>query len=258
MVWLTLSCTATVCGAAGKAGHTEIRVLSYNVHHCNPPSKPDSIDIQAVANVINEAAPDLVALQEIDVRTERSGPYDQAAELARLTGMYAFFAKTIDFQGGEYGVAVLSKYPFVGTLSFMLPSAEGVGGEPRGVAAVLVEPVPGKRISFASTHLDLRKENRKEQIDALISYASDMDMPFILAGDFNDQPGSYVIRKLDETFRRTCTDDCAHTIPVLNPRRTIDFIAFKPEATFDVTEHRVIAETYASDHLPVLAVLRIR
>ena len=74
------------------SGKTVLRVLCYNIHHANPPSQPDSIDIGAIATVIRNQQPDLVALQELDVYTTRSGKtLHQAEELGRLTGMNAFF-----------------------------------------------------------------------------------------------------------------------------------------------------------------------
>jgi endonuclease/exonuclease/phosphatase family metal-dependent hydrolase len=234
----------------------ELRVLSYNVHHCNPPSKKDFMDIAAIVKVINNVKPDLVALQEIDVNTERSGKnIDQAKELGRLTGMYSFFAKSIDYQGGEYGVAVLSKYPFIATEAIKLPMEHNAGGEPRAVAAVIIEPVEGYKIAFASTHLDLKEENRELQINAIVDYVQEMNIPIVLAGDFNDKPDSYVVQELDKVFQRTCID-CPFTIPEVKPNRTIDYISFTPKAAFEIVKHEVIKEPYASDHLPVFALLK--
>jgi len=102
-------------GATSVANSSKLRVLTYNIHHGNPPSRPDFIDINAIANVIKQQNPDIVSLQEIDVNTIRSGKtLDEANELGRLTGMKAYFAKGIDYGGGEYGVAVLSKLPMEG------------------------------------------------------------------------------------------------------------------------------------------------
>lgn len=61
----------------------ELTVLSYNVHHCNPPSKPGVIDLDAVANVLKNSEAAIIGLQEIDVFTERSGKdLDMTKELA--------------------------------------------------------------------------------------------------------------------------------------------------------------------------------
>src|SRR5690554_4405995 len=92
--------------AVKKAKTTQsLKVLSYNIHHANPPSKPDFIDLPAIAKVINESDADLVALQEVDVNTIRSGKgINQTEELGRLTNRHYFFVKGIDYQGGEYGI----------------------------------------------------------------------------------------------------------------------------------------------------------
>jgi len=114
-----------------------------------------------------------------------------------------------------------------------------------------------KRIIFASTHLDLKEGNRLSQAKALIGHFQDSSLPMILAGDFNALAGSPVMELFDQHFTRTCRSNCAPTIPVKNPDRTIDFIMYKPQAAFKVLSTRVIDEQYASDHLPVVAELEM-
>lgn len=236
-----------------------LKVMTYNIHHCNPPSLPEgNIDVAAIARVINDQKPDLVALQEVDVNTERSGKgKNQAEELARLTGMHFYFAKAIDHQGGDYGVAVLSKFPVLDSIRYPLPLPEGIKGEPRTVAAVKIR-IPGdKEIWFASTHLDLKEETRLYQSDLILKRFGALPEPVILGGDFNALPESKVIARLDGVFKRTCIENCAPTIPVINPRRTIDFIMHTHPARIRTAKNTVIDEKYASDHLPVVAELLI-
>ncbi|MEO6914721.1 MAG: endonuclease/exonuclease/phosphatase family protein [Chitinophagaceae bacterium] len=82
-------------------------------------------------------------------------------------------------------------------------------------------------------------------------------LPVIIAGDFNATADNEVIKILDSTFTRTCIKDCGFTIPEKNPNKTIDYIAFKPAGSFTVLHHEVLRENYASDHLPVLAMLKL-
>lgn len=235
-------------------GKTALKVMTYNIHHANPPSEQVKIDVAAIARVINQEKPDLVALQEVDVHTERSGKnLDQAREIARLTGMKSFFMKALDYQGGEYGIAVLSRYPIVDSAGYLLPRDPAIGGEDRAVASITVELPGKKKIIFASTHLDLKEANRMSQAKALIGHFENSSIPMILGGDFNALASSPVIELFDQHFTRTCGNDCAPTIPVKNPNRTIDFIMYKPQANFKVLSTRVIDEQYASDHLPVVA-----
>lgn len=242
------------------SGKTVLRVLCYNIHHANPPSQPDSIDIGAIATVIRNQQPDLVALQELDVYTTRSGKtLHQAEELGRLTGMNAFFAKAIDYGGGEYGVAILSKLPIEQTRNYPLPTAVGTGGELRTLATAIISLNKTQKLLFACTHLDAQAKdtNRLLQAKKIIEILKDEQLPVILAGDLNAAPSSPVISLFDNHFTRTCVQNCGFTIPVINPSRTIDFISFFPKQKFKVVEHRVIPETYASDHRPVFAILEI-
>ncbi len=238
-----------------------LKVLCYNIHHANPPSRPNVIDMEAIASVIRKEQPHLVAVQEVDVFTERSGKsLHQAEELGRMTGMKAYFAKAIDYGGGEYGVAILSRLPMEDMKNTPLPTAAGTGGEPRTLATAVITLPGGKKILFASTHLDAQRQdtNRYLQVNKIVDIMQKETLPVVIAGDFNAVPASRIVHVLDAYFTRTCVADCGFTIPEKNPNRTIDYIAFKPSAPFRVVEHAVIKEEYASDHLPVKAVIEVK
>ncbi|MFC6996792.1 endonuclease/exonuclease/phosphatase family protein [Rufibacter roseus] len=238
----------------------KLRVLCYNIHYANPPSKEKTfIDLDAIAKVINEANPDVVALQEVDVNTGRSGKINEAKELAARTGMKAYyFGKAIDHDGGDYGVAILSKYDMFDTRTYPLPDDRSTNPEPRVLATARIKTPSGFEFIFASTHLEVRREeNRLMQMEEIGKIVNASSLPVVIAGDFNARPESETIKRLDALFARTC-NPCEPTIPVINPNRTIDYIAYRPKDKFQVVEHKVIQETYASDHLPVFAVLQIQ
>ena len=233
------------------AQKSSVKVLSYNMHHANPPSLPGFIDLPAIARVINGCGAELVALQEVDVHTERSGKaINQAAELGRLTGMHHYFVKGIDYQGGEYGIAILSKFPFLKTDSLRLPMQAGIGGEPRVLAITTIKIASGKKLTFACTHLDLKAENKALQAPAITQKLSRIKHPVILCGDFNAKPDTEVIAHFDRYFTRSSIPS-GFTIPEKNPNREIDFVMYRPAKKFGVLKHEVIREPYASDHLPV-------
>ncbi len=95
-----------------------IKIMTYNIRHASPPSHPDKIDVDTVAGVIKKYQPDIVALQEVDVNTGRSGKQlHEAQVIAEKTGLQASFGKAIDFSGGAYGIAILTKYPIDSTIS---------------------------------------------------------------------------------------------------------------------------------------------
>jgi endonuclease/exonuclease/phosphatase family metal-dependent hydrolase len=236
-----------------------IKVMSYNIHHCNPPSKPDFIDVDAIAKTILAQKPDIVALQEVDVNTGRSGNINEAALLAQKLKMNFFFAKAIDHDGGDYGVAILSKFKLSETRTIRLTTQAGTNGEPRVFATALITLPNKQKIRFGCTHLDAQRAetNRLLQAEELIGFAKDEKQPLIIAGDLNATPGSNTINIFDGQYQRTC-QTCEFTIPVNNPKSTIDFIAFAKGNPFEVVSHQVIPERYASDHLPIVAVLKVK
>lgn len=238
-----------------------IKVMTYNIHIGNPPSEVAATrNLQAIANVINLQKPDLVALQEVDVNTTRSGKdVDQAKELARLTGMYYFYTKAIDYQGGQFGDAVLSRLPIIESKRYELSVTPELGGELRSVAMIVVEK-EGIRFNFASTHLDHLSSdaNRDHQARELVNHIKVLDKPLIIAGDLNAQPTHNAIKILQGQLTYACASNCPLTFPAVNPNRTIDYILLNKPEKFTVKDYRVVNETYASDHLPVMATIELK
>lgn len=229
-----------------------LRVLSYNTHHGQ--GIDGVVDLQRIAEVIMQAGADLVALQEVDERTRRTGGIDQAGELARLTGMYHAFAPFMDFQGGRYGLAVLSRFPMEEMRVIDLPPG---AHEPRTALAITVAPPGHGRLTFVSLHLDWLEPdtNRFAQARALVDALS-ADSPVILAGDFNDTPESRTMRLfLSEFAEAPKPENARWTFPSDRPEQEIDFIIFRPVDAWTGSS-RVLDEEIASDHRPVLAVLK--
>jgi endonuclease/exonuclease/phosphatase family metal-dependent hydrolase len=253
------SCSPKKDLAKSTGAQESITVMSYNVHHCNPPAKTGIIDVAAIAAVINAEKPDLVGLQEIDVNTIRSGKgKNQAQELALKTGMNFYFAKAIDHEGGDYGVAILSRYTIEEPKVYKLPTDPATKGEPRVLVTAKIKLPSGQTIRFANTHLDAQKApvNREMQIKEINAIASKESLPMIITGDFNAVANTTVINTMDEVFTRTCAE-CAFSIPASRPNKCIDFIAFKTGKPFQVLSHHVVPESEASDHRPVVSKLKL-
>lgn len=245
------------CGnhpSSGGNGKDTLTVMTYNIHHAAPPSGGDSvIDIEQIAAAINAVNPDLVALQEIDVHTGRSGKdMDEAHHLGKLTGMHPYFTKTLDYDGGQYGIAVLSRFPLEDSISYLLPIAKGAREEPRAVCMVKVLLPGGQPLYFASTHLGLSKATRLLQADSITKIIQNLDEPVILGGDFNSVPGSETINKISALMERSCTSNCAPTIPYDHPMRKIDFIFYRPKQALKPLDQTVLTQFKGSDHLPVV------
>ena len=241
------------------AGKTQaLKVMTFNTHHCNPPSDAKLIDVKGIAEAIKSGHPDLVALQEIDVNVGRSGNIDEAAQIAAIAEFkYYYFAKTIDLEGGQYGIAMLSKFPLSGTATHKLPSVEKSKGEPRVMATAVVNLPDGKKLTFASVHLDAyHKENRILQIKEVCRLAAASKMPFVIGGDFNAHEQSEVVKSLDGSFTRTCKN-CPPTFDEEGASGAIDYLAFRPSGSFKALSHKVLNTVHASDHFPVLAELQL-
>jgi len=85
----------------------QIRVMTYNIHVGVGMDK--KLDLPRIAAVIKDQRADLVGLQEVDRGVERTQRMDEIAELAKLTHMDYAFAFNLKYQGGQYGVAILSR-----------------------------------------------------------------------------------------------------------------------------------------------------
>lgn len=233
-----------------------VRVLSYNIHHAEGVDKV--LDLDRIARVISAAQPDLVALQEVDRRASRSKSVDQPAELQRLTGLTAVFGPNIPLQGGDYGNAVLSRWPVIRSENHRLPNVDA--GEQRGVLEVHVE-VPGARTPVVvwATHLDHRPNDAERRASAQVIEARIRQQPdaaALLVGDLNDVPASPTLKLLGPMWTRS-NRDILPTIPVGKPTRQIDYVLYRPATRWRVIDTQVLDEAVASDHRPLLAVLEL-
>ena len=252
VVVLLLAATSCVSFLARPA-NDQLRILTYNIHHGE--GEDGNFDLPRIARVILDARPDLVALQEVDNQTSRSGGIDQAAELGRLTGMHAVFGKAMDYAGGGYGEAILSRYPIEKSRNHILPASEG--HEPRAAIEVVVGAGPGgSRVRFIGTHLDHTRDetDRINQAREILHIFRDDDIPMILAGDLNAESDSEPMRILCSEWSDTFADDPHPTFPVEDTGRRIDYVLYQPAGAWRVVRKEVIDERIASDHRPVLVV----
>ncbi len=233
-----------------------LRVMTYNIHVGIGMDK--NLDLKRIAEVINAERPDLVALQEVDRGVERTQRVDQIKELARLTKMDYAFAHNLNFQGGQYGVAVLSRTPILSLDHRRYQHLREA--ERRGFIRVEVE-VRGQRISFVNTHLDYQHDdNRLFEAVQMLAALHAKGPPVIVAGDFNDEPKGSTYKRMLEGFVDAWTASGAAgeglTYPADKPSKRIDFIFHGAGGGFSVKSARVV-RTLASDHLPLVAELEI-
>jgi endonuclease/exonuclease/phosphatase family metal-dependent hydrolase len=169
---------------------TDIRVLSFNTHRSfGPPGA-----LEAVAREISAVQPDIVLLQEIDRFFGRTGGVDQAARFAELLGMDHVFGANVVQGGGQYGVAILSRFEIVGSDNYRLPN--GPGGEPRGLLWAAVD-IGGQPVRIYNTHLQNKLIGIREAQARFISgVLGNDDLPAILGGDMNATVNTPTLRAL--------------------------------------------------------------
>lgn len=247
------------CGAPQTAtpdSPVELTVLSYNIHHGE--GTDGVFDLERLAQVILDSDADLVALQEVDVNTGRAGGIDQASELARLTGMQAYFGEAIAFDGGSYGDAVLSRLPVRTHQNWKLPAAPN--HEERVAVCVVVELPNGQPVRFIGTHLDHTSDpsDRIAQAKSLLQQAfpPNKKVPAtLLLGDMNAQPGSQPMNIFLDVFASAAPGGLA-SFPSDAPSKAIDWVLYTPRERWQVLEVGVLDEPIASDHAPLRAVLQ--
>ena len=248
----------TGCQSAQKPVATNtFRVMTYNIHHGE--GLDGKVDLQRIADLIKHEQADIVALQEVDKGAQRTARRDCPAELAALTGMSCVFSNNYHFQGGEYGNAVLTRFPIKRWTNQHYKMLRP--GEQRGLLQVVLE-VRGRELVSLDTHADARGDdterlaNVADLLEAIPPYQG---RPMILCGDFNDTPDSQTCQKLSQQFTDTwkaAGEGDGFTIPAKKPRKRIDYIWTSKEPALEALKVWV-PESEASDHRPVVAEFRL-
>lgn len=212
----------------------------------------NKLDVERTAKVISELKPDLVALQEVDRNADRSGKIDQVKELERLTGMNAVFGKTLGRSSGDYGIAILSRFPIVKDRYVQLPRHEKE--EDRGVLETVVRLDEKRELRFLCTHFCHVHEGRRVKQAEMINELFIKDgMPTILGADFNATPDSATLKTLYGHW----TDATNKEATFSGSNKKIDYILFHPQNALKVRKTQVIQDRVTSDHFPVLSIVEL-
>ena len=234
-----------------------LKVLTFNILHGATMNKDFNLD--KLAQVIIESDADLVALQEVDFKTNRAKKYDLVTELAWRCQMQGVFGKAMDYDGGEYGEGLLSKYSFYKTMKHALPHLED--SEPRAALEAIIILPSRDTISFIATHLDhLRNDtNRVLQVNEINRIFSNAIYPSILAGDLNDVPNSESINLLEEFWTPSYqSSGILASYPSNSPIEKIDYIMYQAAHHWKVINCETICDTIASDHCAYLVSLELQ
>ena len=228
-----------------------LRVMTYNIKHGH--GNDGVLDLERAAAVIEAADPDVVALQEVDQGCARSGGVDQAAWLGERLGMASAFGPFMDYDGGRYGMALLSKLPVVSSRNIALPP----GAEPRSALAARLRTVDGGELVVVGVHLYATEQERLAQAQALLGELEGEAAPVILAGDFNSEPGSPVLDLFGQAWNHPDKGEDRFTFPSDGARREIDYILVRSRGELSVAGIDVLDEPLVSDHRPVVLELQL-
>lgn len=225
-----------------------LRIMSYNIRDGR--GMDGLTDYQRTADVINGVTPDVVAVQEVDSVTARSNGADVLRELSERTLMFRSYAPAIDYDGGKYGIGILSREKPLQVRHVPLPGRE----EARTfLIAEFANYV------FCSTHLSLTPEDRLLSLPIIRRELERIDKPVFIAGDLNATPGSEFIKALEKNFL-ILSNPKQPTFPADVPDSCLDYIAaWKKEAVpFTALRSWVVNSPSQSDHRPIVVDIRFK
>jgi endonuclease/exonuclease/phosphatase family metal-dependent hydrolase len=231
--------------------------MTYNIHV--GVGMDQKLDLERIADVINHERPDLVGLQEVDRGVRRTQGVDEIGELSKLTRMNYAFAHNLDYQGGEYGVAILSRFPINNIDHRKFENRRE--SERRGMLRVEVETA-GRLINFVTTHLDYQyPDGRLHETEQLLRALEGRKGAIIVVGDFNDVPEGDAYKLITSSFHdawiASKTKQAGLSYPADKLAKRIDYIFYRTNDGVR-TKKAWTVRSLASDHIPVVAELEIK
>ncbi len=242
-----------VIGSHGLKAQT-LRVMSYNIHIGENAANEDQL--KNIADFIKSSKADIVGLQEVDSVCKRSGKVDQMKFLAENTGMHYAYVRHFAFDGGSYGLGILSRFPLSDIKNNRIPLTSEGKADTRALLTANI--VSGrKKFTFATVHLDYRdSKSRQVQAEELVKLFTGDTRPVILTGDFNARPGTSEIRKLESIFTDV-SQLSGPTYPAIKPLNKIDFIMVNKGRLAKIKKQKVFTVEY-SDHRPVMSIFKLK
>lgn len=226
-------------------------LTTFNVQHCKDYVNK-VIDFDLISNAIKKTNPDIVSLNE--VFGEGSTPMfgNQPQILSQKLNMYYYFGKAITISKGNYGNAILSKYPIENPITIKIPDPivkdEDAYYETR---CIIKAKING--LTVLCTHIGLAKSEAKNAVKTLIETIKDIEGPYVIMGDFNMQPDNEILKPLFALTNDTLENIFTPTFPSIDPRIRIDYILTSKDI---IIEDSNVINVVASDHLPVTAKIK--
>lgn len=229
MKWKSTLCAAAaflmLAGGVSASARGELpedrrlRILSFNIR--NTMGMDGQRDLARTASVIRRQRPDVVAVQEVDSVTGRSDGRYVLGDLAAEVLMYPTYAAAIDYDGGKYGIGILSREKPLRHYKVALPGRE----EKRTLLIVEF-----RDYIMACVHLSLTPADQLASLPIIRAEAAKAKKPFFIAGDWNANPDSETLSGIQQDFQ-ILSDTKGGSSPADEPDECIDYIAvYKPTA----------------------------
>lgn len=221
--------------------------------------------LELTAAAIEHAGADIAGLQEVEQNySERTDFIDQVQWLAERLDMHAAFGANLTDQPenekrplSAYGNAILSRHPITSYKNHLLEKLDtGIESEQRGLLEAVID-IHGRSIAFFNTHLSLKKQQLEYNVEELLEIIGEKELPSILTGDFNAEPDSPQVKKIQEELANVFGSAAMHPETYKkqgNHGQKIDYIFCSEH--WQVLGAKTV-ETEASDHRPIVAVLQL-
>jgi len=232
------------------AAHRDLTVATYNIHKGVGTDRRR--DLGRIAAVIAELGADILALQEVD---SRIGPRTGLLDLPRLAadaGLSAVPMQGVGTAHGWHGNLLLLRNMQVREVHQMnLP-----GFEPRG-AVITDLTVAGRPLRVVNAHLGLLPASRAAQVRSVLARLDGLaPCPTLLMGDLNEWRNTAQAMRL--LAGRFAIAPSAASFPSRYPMLRLDRImSYGGPVLRDAAPHVSALSRRASDHMPVVARLRI-
>ncbi len=243
---ILVSSTPVSAQSKGSARELQLRVASYNIQRGE--GMDGKLNYPRTAGVLTGINAEVVAVQEVDSMTHRTSNTYSLGAIADVMHYHATYAPTINYDGGKYGIGILSRQQPLRTSQYPLPGKD----EARTIlVAEFADYV------FACTHLSLDEAERMQSLPIIEDIAKSYDKPFILAGDWNAHPDSPFVKALQESF--TICSSNSLSWPSDTPTECLDYIAvYKNSVRRVQSKNATVVDTQASDHRPIYTDIKIR
>lgn len=215
--------------------------------------------MNVVSNIVQEAGADAVCLNELDSCTARTGGKYQIADFADMMGGWNYnFTKAISFDGGSYGIGIVSKPELEVLDKWGIQLERGDGCEQRALSVVEF-----KKFVLATAHLDhmsdaARLNQARIVTSALSERYGSSKKAVVFCGDMNASPDSETLAELQKSWTVISGSDFSFSAD--NPHICIDYIMllnngakYSAKSCSVGTSFKSGDVSIASDHLPVIA-----